>query len=469
MVHDLLRDQHFGMRKPEQTVPPDGERIVIHAVWAVEAYTPLHAEVLFRRLEQLGFGRDTGLHPAGIRRQLERTRSGPRGGSWLNLDHVFPPSTNRAPWSGIEATLPPGVRVARPALHGLTPSVTVLVIQFVLDDEAAGSFDRLSRELEFKAQARQTRDGVSVKTPDQVKEGALLELRRELRGRGSEWIKEHLPGAFSAGLGGYDMPTAELVTTELALPFSRAEQAFDYLSFAGLGWDPIHWCSSDLPGWRLAFDREDDFIVVAGRRSDVLADEAYARYGGDDERWAFTYRTHECLDKDLALWGASKLLLAFHARLATIRDHGLREHGRFGRASKRLKTIRDEFLRDAVDARIASAELERYAADERRFEWNALDWRPSDDFQRDDRLLENLRRVMSDNADALSGAEARLRDSLIVDSTVAGTLANLRLQSRLLLIGLAALLIAVASLFVALRANDRVQAPPPAQTTTTRH
>lgn len=456
-ARELVEGPEYGLRKPEETIPQAGEQVTVHAVWAVEIYTPLHAIKLFERLEQLGFGRDDPWGRGGIRTRLERVRGGPRGGSWLNLEHVFPPGGSRGfMFEHVEVPLPNGVRVARPSLHALTPSVTALVVQFVLDDDAATAFHRLSCETDFEPKTRIHDSGVSFMPPDQVKETALRDLRADLRARGTRWIAQQIPGVFASGLGGSAMPSAELLTTEVAMPFSRGEGPIDYSAFAGLGYDPFHWVSDELGHWRLAFDRDDAFITVAARRPDAVAAEERYRQHGDDERWPMTYHVNEYLERDLALWSASRLLLACHARLGSIRDHDLQSR-RFQSASKRLRTIRDEFLTDATDARLAAAELARFAEDERRFEWNACDWKSSDNLPRAtrDRLLENLRLTMQDNAGALVGAEARLRDALIVDSSVVGALASLRLNRWILLITLVALVIAIASLVVASRAGGK--------------
>ena len=201
LARGMLEEPQYGLHKPEETFPPEGEQTTFHAVWAIEAYTPLHAKGLFERLEELGFGRDQSWHEGGISKRLERARRGPGGASWLNLEHVFPPGESPTLlFDRIEAPLPSGVRVARPALHALTPSVTVLVVQFVLRDDAATAFDRLSRETNFKPRTRILHNGVSLMPPDQVKQGALRELRADLRCRATQWVVEHVPGAFASRL-----------------------------------------------------------------------------------------------------------------------------------------------------------------------------------------------------------------------------------------------------------------------------
>jgi len=452
-----MQGREYGLRKPEETVPPEGERITFHCVWAIEAYTPVHAGQLLERLNGLGFGREGVFRRSDLRTQLERARAGPRGGTWLNLDYVFPPGKSGGfMHERVETPLPAGISVARPSLHALTPSVTMLVMQFVLDDEAATAFDRLSRRTDFKPRTRVHDNGVSMTPSDQVKQEALRNLRAEFRNGAASWVAENVPGAFASNLGGHPMPSAELVTTEIALPFERHEGR-DYVDFAGFGYDPFHWVSDEIEHWRLTFDHDEDFAIIAGRRADVVKPD-YTQHG-DDERWPMTYEMQEYLAKDLALWGSSHLLLAFHARLRGIRDHELRPR-RFQRAGKRLSTVKDEFLRDALDARDAAVELERFADDEQRFARHACEWKGGHERFADDDLLENLRVTLKDNAAALTGAEARLRDGLMVDSSVVGTRAGLR-------INLMALVIAIASLLIAARALTDDNSSAPAQTPTT--
>jgi hypothetical protein len=467
---EFTRAESWSLHDPESTIPPEGERLTFHAVWAVEVYTPAHVDRLFERLESLGFGPQRESREAGIREQIERIRSTPRGGTWMNLGFIVPPGSPGFMFDRIDLPLPEGVRCARPALHALTSSVTVLVVQFVLNDDAATAFDALSYETDFKPQARRRRNGFLVSPSDQVKQTKLRELRADVRSRCANWLADQLPGAFASGLGGSPMPTAELVTTEIAVPFARTDDHRSYIDWAGFGFDPFHWQSDEWPHWRLTFDRDEDFIVVAARSIEAYSDERFKDYVADDDlRWAVAYRAHDYLERDLALWGASRLLLAFHARLSTIRDHGVRQR-RFESASRRLRTVRDEFLRDALDARVVAAELERYADEKRSFEWNACDWKPSEDLEgrEDERFLENLRFRVSENAAALTAAEARLRDGLHIDSSVIGARATVRLTWWVLVVAAATLAVAVVALLVALRAEGKTSGPAVRTVTVTR-
>jgi len=51
MLKEARARDRFGVRKPEETIPPEGEHFTFHAVWAVELYTPLQAQALLDRLQ----------------------------------------------------------------------------------------------------------------------------------------------------------------------------------------------------------------------------------------------------------------------------------------------------------------------------------------------------------------------------------------------------------------------------------
>lgn len=440
----LFRD---GFRKPEETTPPVDERFTTHAVWAVELYTPLHAQELLERLRALGFDTDTSRDRTASA-SIRRSRAAPRGGSWVNLDMVLPRAQNPHPFFGIRGDLPTGVRAAHPHVWTITPSLTVLVVQFVLDDEASGRLDAVCRRVDFDPVGSLTSSGVQITPPDNVKEAAIRQTRRELRGLASSWIAEHLPGAFAARGEGHQMPTAELVTVELTVPFVEQQSRMNYLDFAGFGYDPFAWVSDELKVWRLVFDRDGDCMVVAARRSDVI-DSGQLAHRGDDETWAIAGHTNDYLGKDLVLWAASSHLVASQARLAEIRDQGVGLAAAHMPA-RRLTRIGHEFLRDSLDARTSAAELRQYASNQRAFEWNAAEWKGEGRFA-EERLLARLSETIRANAKALLASEQRLRDSLLVESTILTALANLRVQRWVVALSALAAAVAIVSLWISAR------------------
>jgi hypothetical protein len=219
------------------------------------------------------------------------------------------------------------------------------------------------------------------------------------------------------------MPSAEMVTTEVALPRDPSSRDLHYLRFADLGpWPPLVWVSDELSHWRLVTDRDDDSVSITARRRDAFV------VNGDEpvDRWAIPQRVNEALGKTLVLVAAFDLVRASHRRIARVRDEGARIYSA-RLASRRLKRIGEEFLRDSLEARTIAAELHAYAQDERQFTWNASEWHGLERFE-DESLNDDMRHGLLRSTEALLASEARLRDGLVVNATMMAAVANLRLQ-----------------------------------------
>ncbi|HEY2353793.1 MAG TPA: hypothetical protein VGH79_02695 [Gaiellaceae bacterium] len=438
--------QEGGIFRPEKTTPPADEQIRTRAVWAVEIYTPLHAAKLVERLRALGVDIDpTFERPTEY---VRKGRSFPYGGAWINLGPFVPRDAEGLAFLGrIAADLPPGVTAAFPSVWTLTSSLTALVLQFVFEAERAEAVERVARRNDFEAQGRLLeRGGVSVAPPDMVKQRAVEDARRELRAMPVDWIADKVPGAFSAR-GRSKMPTAELVTTEIAVPFAEEERKVGYMRLLGLGWDPAVWRSEEMKAWQLSFDRDDRCVTVAAKRSEVVA-SGQLEHRGDEGTWAMAGVANDYLQKDLTIWAAGRHLAECQERLSAIRDAERRLAAHWLPVG-RLKKIGREFLRDSLDARTAATELRQLASDEKWFKRDAAEWIGVGPWAERD-LLESFRRGMRQNAAALISLEERVREGLLVETTILAALSNLRVQRWLLVFTVLAVVAAAVSLYVTL-------------------
>jgi hypothetical protein len=450
LLRESLESERFGLRSPEETVPPQNERVSIHATWAIETYTPRHIEQLRAGLEALGLGTEEFRPEQNIRDRLRDVRERPHGGYYLNLKTLAPKGSDGF-LGAARADLREAVRAVRSQLWALTPSVTAIAFQFVLTDDAALLFDRLSRRTDFEPEGRLHEGGFSIQPPDNVKKRELDLLRKALRQRGASWIRDNLPGDFSESQDLSLMPTAELVTTELQVPFERGTDWRNYLAFVGFGFTFDRWTSSSLPGWRWVSDREEPAVTLAGKRSVVLENEHLDIYGSEPE-WALTAHMNDAIEKNLILWATAQLLSVLQGRLAAVRDQALREHASARSASRRLKRIRRNLLRDSLDARICAEELRAFADRKHEFEWGATRFVFEDFTARSQEvlLLDELRASVRTSAMVVSATESRLREALVADGTMMSAQANLRLQRQLSFMNVLVLLIAVASLVVSI-------------------
>src|SRR5205823_30668 len=122
------------------------------------------------------------------------------------------------------------------------PALTALVMLFLPDDQVAEDLTPILRaEYETKLLPlppwmggsgpvlrllkrigwRLFRDklvvlGHSVLRPHDLRRNAAIQYLREYRRACSEWVKEHLPGAFTLGLADRELPGAQLLITEVA-------------------------------------------------------------------------------------------------------------------------------------------------------------------------------------------------------------------------------------------------------------
>jgi hypothetical protein len=275
-------------RDNEETTPPDDEAIETCCILVTECYPPSHAAALVSGLKKLGWDRKRPTDPYGsdVTGWLEQVRAHPYAGAWLRLGHVVR-KEERQRFGGIDervAELPEGVDYAYGHVRNLLPSLTVLTIQFVLDDHAAKSLEETARTT-FETRVEE-RDGVHhfVTAGNQKKEAAH-KARAELRARCSGWFREHIPGLFSATEDEISFPRCEFVVFDKAKPFERsAGGENDYLWPLGVGHIPDAYEGSTLPGVRLGltspFDEDRLALTLAAKRDEMASEENFQSYGG---------------------------------------------------------------------------------------------------------------------------------------------------------------------------------------------
>jgi hypothetical protein len=428
-----------------ESVPPADERMLVHAIWGVEFYTPVHAAALVDRLIRLGFDKRRSWAGREKVSDYVRLQRGGIGESWLNLGLVVSPAASG--WSMFDAVrieIPTGVRAGFLQLHTLTSSLTALVAMFVLEDDAAGALERVLRRDDFRASGKIEGRGYTINPPSNVKDAAVKAQRRRTHALVADWIADTLPGAFAANKE--TTPTAELVTTQSALPLDERSQDLEYLRAAGLAnWTPAVWKSSELPNWRLTLQDGDQRLTIARRQHVPSGDDTDER---DHDRWSMSQHVNDLVAKDVLVWAAVRLVETAKDRLAHVRDEG-RQMAAARRPLKRLRRIAGHYLRDSLEGRTIAAELALYAKSRERFHHNAAEWEGVDNFAGD--FLENIRGTLDRLTRDLLATEERVRDGLIIESNMISTIANLRVQRWIVLLTVLTILVGVIAIVVAMR------------------
>ncbi|GAH00531.1 unnamed protein product, partial [marine sediment metagenome] len=232
---DLEEPRFWQKRDPKENAQgrlPEDEHVQVPAIWVTELYTPSTVAGLLAGIADLGweFGRS---HADSLTKWMSDAREG-RGAGWTSLGLVSPP---KDPHFMRERTapLPEGIRAALPVLISVTPSVTALVIAFLMEDDSADLLDEPLRAsfstrrdplfrpwhvVRYVFRNGSARFGHSIHSPDIIRRDRIKSSMRELERGCINWVRRHLPGAF-ASLRDVSFPTATLLVTEKVSPLTE--------------------------------------------------------------------------------------------------------------------------------------------------------------------------------------------------------------------------------------------------------
>jgi hypothetical protein len=472
--------RYQDVKSNAESTPPPGERIELHSLWLAEAYSPSTVMNLLNGLRRLGWASDLSqsLGEVNLARWVASSRAAAYGGSWANIGTIVNPGDTRFLGTTREALLPEGVDYARGTVSTLTPSLTVLVIQFVFTDQVAQDFDTpMRRSYETYARKQGPRFTAYI-TPGSQKQDAMLASRRAIRDHCGYWFRSNLPGVFSSGLIETGLPSCEFITTRLTKPFEREPSwSWDhYMRRLGLEGDWDTWRSDELPGLGLRLPRgaEDDAfaLLLAGRFDDIFVDDDMQFWGGRT-RGGFTARLDDYIDRTIAAWAARAALIGYQQRLTEMRDRASLPEGKTKAAIRALDSVRKELLLTTADAQRVGRDLAAMAEEKRLYSHSfETDFEPAAASRREfePSLIELMREDTLSRARTLSETEQHVREVLLASSNLASTTANLRLQRRITALTWILLILAILALAVPvyqfIHADAERNRPPPATVTT---
>lgn len=316
-----------------------------------------------------------------------------------------------------------------------TPALTVLVLFFAFEDEPASRVEDVLRE-PTRSAGRPVCGGWVIDSVPNLRLDHVAHTRRRLRALGSDFLSEHLPGAFATDLEG-ERPACEVLTTKRWDPLDPARgrdqqrSALSYLGAVGLESPLDGWTASGLDGWRLELPdsyTRSPAMVLCAKAERVTGPTAKADPGSPTEQVS-SLLFHQ-MEGVVALWACEELLRGYGVLLGTDRDE-VRDDARGVRGSlKRLRDLRRRLLGDAADARTLAEELAHAADDGSTRPWRLeLDFEPlRADYWRQRHLHELFLAEIARRANVVGAAERRVRADLALDSEVVGAMANLRAQ-----------------------------------------
>ena len=178
----------------ERSTPPENESISLYSIWAVECYTPTHIPDLLESLLRLGWSNEH--HSVRFLREL---RAMQYGTAWSRLGTLIPPGASRSFGTDpIRTPLPEHVLYANADLHSITPSLIVLTIEFVFEEEHRSVFEEALRKYRQTYETPSER-GYYIHDPVTQKSDDIKEIRTNASRSVGDWINKNIPGEFAAG------------------------------------------------------------------------------------------------------------------------------------------------------------------------------------------------------------------------------------------------------------------------------
>jgi len=462
---DLEEPHSWQDRDSEQNAQgrlPDDEHVQVPAIWVAELYTSSTVAGLLAGITHLGweYGR---IRDDSLTKWMSDVREGRQAG-WMSLGLVSPPEDPHL-MRERTAPLPEGVREALPTLMSVTPSVTALVIAFLMDDESADLLDvpfranfstrreplfRPWHVVQYVLRNGPLRFGHRIYDPDMIRCDRIKSSMRELERGCVDWVREHLPGAFTS-LEGASFPTATLLVTEKVSPLT--EEAGRIRAFEGLAIDRDYdaWESDEWPKARLvlprSWDGEGSRLVFACRRRDAFPDQP--GYPDPSSNWTIAQRADDLVRGLLSRWSLTCLLDGYHERLSALRDRTARDGGY--RPVHDLKQLRSLARTELYDIAACAQEIEEFVESDQAYRYGVLEMT----YAREVRgkrldLLASLRSSQGMRAQQVQRESGLLQSTLSTSNDLSQTISNIRIQRLVVLLAVVSTAIALWALFLAL-------------------
>ena len=421
-----------------ETTPPEDEQVDLHCMWAVEFYAPSHVDKLVDNLKKLGWDQNDFLGRESPASWVRISRQYSEGGSWLNLGTIRSDDDKR-PWPSRDRTapLPTYVRYARGGVYSFTPSLTCIVICFVFEDDFRSRIGEALRKCR-QTFTRPVPHGRIFLDPERQKTDEVRQLRQECVNLASTWFRENLPGVFSSGLLGDQLPTCELVTLHKAEPFPNREgeeyTPSGYLRVLDLEFSPSVCRSKDTPSLKFALNRlrqdPEYHSVFVVRDTEIEGTELLEAYGGLPGLATYVDGTYREMIGKVAI---RPLLDGYSRRLNELRDAvtaTIRRPSR-RRPSHTLQVLVDNVAYDvdiatvATDLIASTEESSWFFRDLSRFE-------PCHEWESRSSLAEIFRPAVNRHATRLKQTTQSLRDHLTQFGSMIAATEDVRTQNRIL-------------------------------------
>ena len=464
------RDE-FDVRWNDETRLPEGESVHLGGVTLTEAFTPSTVGNLYAALRR--WPSRPGNSDDHWIADLDRGRAF-TGPSWVNLGYVRRPGQPLLGAGLSDPTLPSFVTAVWLSLSFLVPSVALVCATFTFEDDVAdlsailrSDFETVTDDVRIAVTGRlgSVRSRVPWSRPKHYSSswrpwdalsGKRRAVQQHIQQREDEcarWFYNRFAGRFAA-TDLASRPAIRLVFTEQTTPFEGRDM---WRRAVDLDWDPFVYRCNDIEGWGLRAgswpgDAQRNPITMAARRADVGDENAFDRRG--QSNWSLTQRfndEHASLAARLAM---QSLLGIYSERLAKFRDAAGKNRRVRSRPVRDARELDRYLITDGLDAATITADIQALTSDLVTFRWSVPEY-TEDRGDLPERfkkvpptelvpaLCASLAAAASRLAKDSSNTEGNIRASAELRQAIAST----RLQRAVVVFTLAAVAVALVSLF----------------------
>ena len=421
---ELESSRKFDSKKNTETCPPDDESIDLCCMWAVEFYTPAHVDKLLAGLRKMEIKNRSGIRPSPIS-QIQEWRQRSHSNAWMDLGTIRPLGTDNSLRAGpLTAPLPPHVQYAIGGLFSLTSSLTCVVIGFVFEKDFSTQFDDALRK-NRQTYTKSFRRGYTEYDPVRQKTDHICQIRTETAELAARWFRENLPGIFSSGILGGNLPTCEFVTLRKAEPFppcskGNAEPSYyQYLSILDM--------YSTFDAWQCENTQGLKFSPSKSRDQGPEYHSILAIKKSESDKPVLIQHINREIQYLLSRWAIFPLLVGYSQHLNAIRD-SFRSKSR-QKSVKILRMLSDHV--SYIDIAAVTAELIAYTQNLSWFSLNLGTFKPCNEKSSasdDHTLAKDLCFAIEERAMWLQKTDQSLRDHLTQYGSLLGAEENVRLQ-----------------------------------------
>jgi hypothetical protein len=354
------------------------------------------------------------------------------------------------------------------------PSVAVVIAIFSFADDVADLSDLLRTDFETETEKirivvhgrfgrlralipwsrpKRSSGWADMSMPDAAKQRAVERRVRQLEAECAQWFFTKFEGRL-AEADARAHPSIKLIFTNKAVPFSEGTET--WLARTGLAWTLDVYRCTDAPGWALktsAWLKVDRYAwTIAARRSDVGQADASDATG--QSNWSLTQRFGIEQEPLVARYALAGLLDLYADRLAVLRD-AAGGHRAGHRPVRDARNLDRYLLTDGLDAATVTADIANLTQELRTFRWNVPEYtqdlgphQGSKNFEPHE-LVPQLCESLRERAARLAADTANTDGNLRASAELRQAIANTRLQRRVLVLTIIAVVVAVLSLIVA--------------------